>query len=55
VPEDKKHGHSFTFVLQLLYRAFIGIPAHAMQEYLERHGLPSLTELPSLEPLPIAV
>lgn len=55
IPDDKKHGPGFTFVLQLLYRAFIGVPAGAMQGYLERHGLPTLTELPGLEPLPIAV
>jgi hypothetical protein len=55
VPDDKKHGPAFTYVLQLLYRACIGIPAGAMQHYLEKHGLPSLTELPAAEPLPIAV
>jgi hypothetical protein len=55
IPEDKKHGPGFTYVLQLLYRALIGVPADAMQQYLDRHGLPSLIELPSLEPLSIAV
>lgn len=55
VPEDKKHGPGFTFVLQLLYRRFIGIPVDAMQRYLKRHGLPAVTELPAPEPLPIAV
>jgi hypothetical protein len=55
VPDDKKHGAAFTYVLQLLYRAFIGIPEGAMRHYLEKHGLPSLTELPSAEPLPLAV
>jgi hypothetical protein len=55
IPEDRKHGPGFTYVLQLLYRAFIGVPAHAMQQFLAKHGLPSYVELPSLEPLPIAV
>jgi hypothetical protein len=55
IPDDKMHGPGFTYVLQLLYRAFIGVPVHAMQQYLERHRLPSLTALPRLEPLPIAV
>jgi hypothetical protein len=55
VPEDKKHGAAFTYMLQLLYRAFVGIPEEAIRHYLERHGLPSLTELPAFEPLPIAV
>ncbi len=26
VPEDRRHGPAFTFVLQLLYRSFIGVP-----------------------------
>jgi len=55
VPADRKHGAAFTYVLQLLYRAFIGIPEATMRHYLERHGLPSLTELPAVDPLPIAV
>lgn len=55
IPEDKKHGPGFTYVLQLLYRSFIGIPAHAMQQFLRKHGLPPLIALPRLEPLPIAV
>jgi hypothetical protein len=55
IPEDKMHGPGFTYVLQLLYRAFIGIPVDAMQQYLVRHGLPSQVALPPLEPLPIAV
>jgi hypothetical protein len=55
VPDDKKHGPAFTYVLQMLYRAFIGIPEAAMRHYLEKHGLPSLTELPTPELLPIAV
>jgi hypothetical protein len=55
VPDDRKHGPAFTYVLQLLYRAFIGIPEGAMAAYLEHHGLPSLTELPEIEALPVAV
>jgi hypothetical protein len=55
VPDDKKHGPAFTYVLQLVYRAFLGIPESAMRHFLEKHGLPSLTELPVAEPLPIAV
>ena len=34
VPEDRRHGPAFTFVAQLLYRSFIGIPEEAV-----RHGL----------------
>jgi hypothetical protein len=55
IPEDKMHGPGFTYVLQLLYRAFIGVPVDAMQQCLARHGLPSQVALPLLEPLPIAV
>jgi hypothetical protein len=39
-------------VLQLLYRAFCGIPEAAMKRCLERHGLPSLTSVfETAEPL----
>jgi hypothetical protein len=55
IPEDKMHGPAFTYVLQLLYRAFVGIPVHAMQQFLARHRLPALTALPRIDPLPIAV
>lgn len=43
VPEDRRHGPAFTFVLQLLYRSFIGIPEEAVRHYLRRHRLPSFT------------
>jgi hypothetical protein len=45
VPQDRKHGHSFTYVLQLLYRALCGIPEETIQRFLERHGLPGVTAL----------
>ena len=52
VPDDRKHGHTFTYVLQLLYRAFCGIPETAMRRCLERHGRPSLTSVfEAAEPL----
>jgi hypothetical protein len=54
VPDDRKHGHAFAFVLQYLYRVFCGIPEAAMRHYLERHGLPSLTSL-EVEPEPMAL
>jgi hypothetical protein len=55
VPEDRKHGNSFTYVLQLLYRAFCGVPERTMRRFLEQHGLPQLTALPaSPEPLKLA-
>jgi 3',5'-cyclic AMP phosphodiesterase CpdA len=43
VPEDRRHGPGFTFMLQLLYRSFIGIPEEAVRQYLSRHGLPGFT------------
>lgn len=55
IPEDKQHGPGFTYVLQLLYRGFIGIPAHAMQQFLRKHGLPSRVAVPCPDSLPIAV
>ncbi|MBV9521796.1 MAG: hypothetical protein JO010_03325 [Alphaproteobacteria bacterium] len=45
VPEDRHHGPVFTYVLQSLYRAFIGIPETAIRESLESHGLPSFTDI----------
>jgi hypothetical protein len=44
VPEDRRHGPAFTFVLQLLYRSFVGIPEEAVRHYLVRHGLPAATD-----------
>ena len=43
VPEDRRHGPGFTFILQLLYRSFIGVPEEAVRQYLDRHGLPAFT------------
>jgi hypothetical protein len=46
VPEDNRHGAGFTYVLQMLYRVFIGIPERAVRDLLLHHGLPSCTALP---------
>jgi len=46
-PTDQHHGAMFTYILQILYRVFIGIPEHPIRELLERHGLPSHTDLPA--------
>jgi hypothetical protein len=43
VPEDRLHGPAFTFVAQLLYRSFIGIPEDAVRRCLVKHGLPVYT------------
>ena len=43
VPEDRRHGPAFTFVAQLLYRSFVGIPEDAVRRTLDRHGLPVFT------------
>jgi len=43
VPVDRRHGPAFTYILQLLYRSFIGIPEDAMRCFLSRHRLPSYT------------
>lgn len=43
VPEDRRHGPAFTYVLQLLYRSFIGVPEEAVRRLLGRHGLPAHT------------
>jgi hypothetical protein len=48
VPEDRRHGPGFTYVLQLLYRSFIGIPEEAVRRFLRRHGLPAYTGAPAL-------
>jgi hypothetical protein len=48
VPEDRCHGPSFTYVLQLLYRSFIGVPEAAVRRCLTRHGLPSYTGAPAM-------
>lgn len=48
VPEDRNHGPAFIYVLQILYRCFIGIPERAVARHLRRHGLPSYTSLPDL-------
>jgi hypothetical protein len=54
VPADRHHGPVFTYVLQALYRAFIGIPETAIRELLARHGLPSFTDVPSGNAVAIA-
>jgi hypothetical protein len=43
VPEDRLHGPAFTFVAQLLYQSFIGVPEDAVRRCLARHGLPIFT------------
>lgn len=43
VPDDRRHGPGFTFVLQLLYRSFLGIPEDAARLLLLKHGLPCYT------------
>ena len=47
VPEDRRHGPAFTYILQLLYRSFIGIPEEAMWRLLRRHRLPAFTTVPA--------
>jgi hypothetical protein len=44
-PTDHHHGAAFTYVLQMLYRTFIGVPERVMRDLLLRHGLPSYTDL----------
>jgi hypothetical protein len=39
-PADRRHGPAFTFVLQLLYRSFLGIPEEPVRRLLLAHGLP---------------
>jgi hypothetical protein len=51
VPEDRRHGPGFTYVLQLLYRSFLGVPEEAMRRCLKRHGLPVDTGAPALAAL----
>jgi hypothetical protein len=46
VPEDRHHGPAFTYILQLLYRSFVGIPEEAIRRFLNKHGLPSYTASP---------
>jgi hypothetical protein len=48
VPADRYHGPAFTYVLQLLYRSFIGIPEEAIRRFLTRHGLPTCTGVPAM-------
>jgi hypothetical protein len=47
VPEDRRHGPAFTYILQLLYRSFIGVPEEAMRRLLRRHRLPAFTAVPA--------
>lgn len=46
-PADRRHGPAFTYILQFLYRSFIGIPEEAIRGFLQKHGLPSYTEAPA--------
>jgi hypothetical protein len=46
VPADHRHGSAFIYVLQMLYRVFVGVPEQAVRDLLLRHGLPSYTDLP---------
>lgn len=54
VPTDQCHGAPFTYILQILYRIFIGIPERPVRELLQRHGLPSRTEFPAESRLDVA-
>ena len=36
----------FIYLLQTLYRTFLGVPEAAVHELLKQHGLPSYTMLP---------
>jgi hypothetical protein len=47
IPEDHCHGPAFIYVLQTLYRIYLGIPEEAIRTSLEAHGLPSYTYLPN--------
>jgi hypothetical protein len=53
VPDDRRHGPAFTYVLQLLYRSFIGIPEEAIRRFLKKHGLPTYTAATTFAPEPI--
>lgn len=53
VPEDRRHGPAFTYILQLLYRSFIGIPEEAVRRFLSKHELPVYTGAPTLAPVPV--
>jgi hypothetical protein len=61
VPEDRNHGPVFIYLLQTLYRTFLGVPEAAVHELLKQHGLPSYTMLPEpqsepqLEPAPLSI
>jgi hypothetical protein len=46
VPDDRRHGPRFTYVLQSLYRAFLAIPEEAIRGLLASQGLPSYTDIP---------
>jgi hypothetical protein len=45
VPEDRLHGSSFVFVVQTLYRIYLGIPEASLCDLMHRHGLPGLSAL----------
>ena len=49
VPQDRDHGPVFIYVLQVLYRTFLGVPEEAVRDLLAQHGLPSYTTLPEPE------
>jgi hypothetical protein len=40
VPEDRRHGPAFIYILQMLYRAYLAIPEPAINALIEKHGLP---------------
>ncbi|HWK44387.1 MAG TPA: hypothetical protein VNT30_06690 [Stellaceae bacterium] len=47
VPGDRRHGPAFTYVVQGLYRDFLGISEATMARFLRRHDLPSFTAIPA--------
>ena len=51
--EDRRHGPAFTYVLQLLYRSFIGIPEEAIRRFLNKHTLPNYTASPAAAAPPV--
>ena len=54
VPEDRLHGPGFTYLVQYLYRACLGIPEGTVRALLARYGLPGHTALPDGAPLAAA-
>jgi hypothetical protein len=52
MPSDRHHGAAFIYVLQTLYRTFLGIPEEAIRALLTQHKLPSHTILPMRDDQP---